>query len=44
MAAIQPSEILIQAKLKSKYAETFQSYNVSYIDDWVFEGDYGYKS
>ena len=43
MAAIQPSEILIQAKLKSKYAETFQSYNVSYIDDWVFEGDYGYK-
>lgn len=43
MAAIQPSEILIQAKLKPKYAETFQSYNVSYIDDWVFEGDYGYK-
>ena len=44
MAAIQPSEVLVQAKLKGKLEESFQAYNVSYIDDWVFEGDYGYTT
>ncbi len=44
MAAIQPSEVLVQAKLKGKLAEFFDSYNVSFIDDWVFEGNYGYTT
>ncbi len=43
MAAIQPSEVLIQSKLKSKLNDDFHHYNISYIDDWVYEGDYGYK-
>ncbi len=44
MAAIQPSEVLVQAKLKGKLAESFDSFNVSFIDDWVFEGNYGYTT
>ena len=44
MAAIQPSEVLVQAKLKGKLANSFNSLNVSFIDDWVFEGDYGYTT
>jgi len=44
MAAIQPAEVLVQTKLKSKLADSFNQYNISYIDDWVFEGDYGYTT
>lgn len=43
LAAIQPSEVLIQSKLKNKLGEEFLKFNISYIDDWVYEGDYGYK-
>ena len=43
LAAIQPSEILVQAKLKNKLPQNFIRYNITYIDDWVFEGDYGYN-
>lgn len=44
MAAIQPSEVLVQAKLKGKLANQFESFNITYIDDWVYEGDYGYTT
>ncbi|MCG8373043.1 MAG: DNA mismatch repair protein MutS [Balneolales bacterium] len=44
LAAIQPSEVLIQAKLKNKLADAFHQFNITTIDDWVFEGDYGYKT
>lgn len=43
LAAIQPAEVLIQSKLKNKLEDDFHHYNISYIDDWVYEGDYGYK-
>lgn len=43
LAAIQPSEVLIQSKLKNKLDDDFHHYNITYIDDWVYEGDYGYK-
>lgn len=43
LAAIQPSEILISAKLKNKLGDEFLKFNISYIEDWVYEGDYGYK-
>lgn len=43
LAAIQPSEVLIQSKLKGKLEDTFHQYTITFIDDWVFEGDYGYK-
>lgn len=43
LAAIQPSEILVQTKLKNKLPDYFLRFNITYIDDWVYEGDYGYK-
>lgn len=44
IASIQPAEVLVQAKLKSKLATSFDAFNITYIDDWVFEGDYGYTT
>lgn len=43
LAAIQPSEVLISSKLKNKLSDQFLKFNITYIDDWVYEGDYGYK-
>ncbi|HCD50814.1 MAG TPA: DNA mismatch repair protein MutS [Balneolaceae bacterium] len=43
LAAIQPSEILVQSKLKNKLDDDFMHYNLTYIEDWVYEGDYGYN-
>ncbi|MEX0721349.1 MAG: DNA mismatch repair protein MutS [Balneolaceae bacterium] len=43
LAAIQPSELLVQNKWKNKLAESFTHFNITYIEDWVYEGDYGYK-
>ena len=43
MAAIQPAEVLIQTKLKNKLDDDFHHFNITYIDDWVYDGDYGYN-
>lgn len=43
LAAIQPSEILVQQKKKNKLDESLTHHNITYIEDWVYEGDYGYK-
>ncbi|MEQ9309611.1 MAG: DNA mismatch repair protein MutS [Balneolaceae bacterium] len=43
LAAIQPSEVLVQSKLKNKLGQEFLRFNISYIEDWVYEGDYAYK-
>ncbi|HET8866097.1 MAG TPA: DNA mismatch repair protein MutS [Gracilimonas sp.] len=43
LAAIQPSEILVQQKKKNKLDEKLTHHNITYIEDWVYEGDYGYK-
>lgn len=43
LAAIQPSEVLVSSKLKNKLEDTFLKFNITYIEDWVYEGDYGYK-
>ena len=43
LAAIQPSEVLVSAKLKNKLGNEFMRFNITYIEDWVYEGDYGYK-
>ncbi len=44
LAAIQPSEILVSAKLKNKLVDDFLRFNITHIEDWVYEGDYGYKT
>lgn len=43
LAAIQPSEVLVQSKKKNKLEQEFLKFNVTYIEDWVYEGDYGYR-
>lgn len=43
LAAIQPSEVLVSSKLKNKLDSEFQKFNITHIEDWVYEGDYGYK-
>lgn len=43
LQSIQPSEILLQKKLKSSVPQDLLHYNNTFIDDWVYEGDYGYK-
>lgn len=43
LQSIQPSEILIRKKLKSSLPSTLSSYNVTFMEDWIYEGDYGYK-
>jgi DNA mismatch repair protein MutS len=43
LQGLSPSELLIQKKFKTK-ADHFQDhYNITHIEDWVYEGDYGYK-
>ncbi|MEQ9092299.1 MAG: DNA mismatch repair protein MutS [Balneola sp.] len=43
LAAIQPSEVLVSSKLKNELEDAFLKFNITYIEDWVYEGDYGYK-
>lgn len=43
LAAIQPSEVLVSSKLKNKLEDEFLKFNITHIEDWVYEGDYGYK-
>jgi len=43
MQSLQPSEVLLQKKYKNKIPEELDGYNITHIDDWVYEGDYGYK-
>ena len=43
LSNIMPSEILACKKLKGSTAEQFKGYIVTWIDDWVFEGEYSYE-
>lgn len=43
MQSLQPSEILLQKKYKNNLPDEVASYNVTFIDDWVYQGDYGYN-
>jgi len=43
LQSIQPAEILLPNKLKNKALEALKDYVITHIDDWIFEGDYGYN-
>ncbi len=43
MQSLQPSEVLLQKKFKNKTPDELNGYNITHIEDWVYEGDYGYK-
>ncbi|NBC26309.1 MAG: DNA mismatch repair protein MutS [Bacteroidetes bacterium] len=43
LESLNPSELLIRKKLKNSLEEELQDYNRTFIEDWVYEGDYGYN-
>ncbi|MEX0663122.1 MAG: DNA mismatch repair protein MutS [Balneolaceae bacterium] len=43
LQSLQPSELLIQKKIKNKLDEPLQKYNTTVMEDWIYEGEYGYK-
>ncbi|WP_234570790.1 DNA mismatch repair protein MutS [Rhodohalobacter sp. 614A] len=43
MQSLQPSEILLQKKYKNNLPDEVSRYNATFIDDWVYQGDYGYN-
>ncbi|MEX0649327.1 MAG: DNA mismatch repair protein MutS [Balneolaceae bacterium] len=43
LQSLQPAEILLQKKFKNKLPDVVARYNNTFIDDWVYEGNYGYK-
>ena len=43
MQSLQPSEILVPKKYKNSLPNHIDRYNVTLMDDWIYEGDYGYK-
>lgn len=43
LQSIQPSEILLQKKYKNNLPDEVAQYNITFIDDWVYQGDYGYN-
>jgi len=43
LESLNPSELLIRKKLKNSLDEELQDYNSTFIEDWVYEGDYGYN-
>ncbi len=43
LQSVTPSEVLLPQKFKNNVPETLQDYNITFIDEWVYEGDYGYS-
>lgn len=42
LASLEPAEILINKKLKSTVPEWLSSYVITWLEEWVYEGRYGY--
>ena len=40
--SVSPAELLVPKKLKNKLPESLAGVNTTFLDDWIFEGDYGY--
>ncbi|MEX1136280.1 MAG: DNA mismatch repair protein MutS, partial [Balneolales bacterium] len=43
LASINPAELLLPKKMKGDIPEDFNHYVTTHQDDWIYEGDYGYK-
>ncbi|HET6527162.1 MAG TPA: DNA mismatch repair protein MutS [Balneolaceae bacterium] len=42
LQSVHPAELLLPQKLKNKVPEKLLDYNLTFIEDWVYEGNYGY--
>ncbi|WP_240894731.1 DNA mismatch repair protein MutS [Fodinibius halophilus] len=43
LQSITPAELLLPQNLKNNVPEYLLDYNMTFIEDWVYEGDYGYN-
>ncbi|NGP77440.1 DNA mismatch repair protein MutS [Balneolaceae bacterium YR4-1] len=43
LQSISPSEILLSKSRKNNVPAELQDHNITFIEDWVYEGDYGYN-
>lgn len=43
LQSITPAELLLPQSLKNNVPEYLLDYNMTFIEDWVYEGDYGYN-
>ncbi len=43
LQSITPAEVLLSQKYKNKIPEELEEYNITFIEEWVYEGDYGYE-
>ncbi|NIT54834.1 MAG: DNA mismatch repair protein MutS, partial [Aliifodinibius sp.] len=43
MQSIAPAELLLPQNLKNNVPEFLLDYNMTFIEEWVYEGDYGYN-
>ncbi|HYW34408.1 MAG TPA: DNA mismatch repair protein MutS [Balneolaceae bacterium] len=43
LQSIVPAELLLSKKHKNRIPEELQDYNTTFIEEWVYEGDYGYE-
>ena len=43
MQSIAPAELLLPQDLKNNVPEFLIDYNMTFIEEWVYEGDYGYN-
>jgi DNA mismatch repair protein MutS len=43
LQSITPAELLLPQDLKNNVPEYLLDYNLTFIEDWVYEGDYGYN-
>ena len=43
LQSITPSELLLPKYLKNNVPEELLDYNLTFVEEWVYEGDYGYN-
>ncbi len=43
LQSIQPAEVLVRKKLKNNLPDGLDGFNITPIEEWVYEGNYGYK-
>jgi DNA mismatch repair protein MutS len=43
LQSIQPAEVLLSQQYKNQLPGDFREYNITYQEEWIYEGDYGYQ-
>lgn len=43
ISSLQPAELLLPKKWKSDSDKAYSNFNITWVDDWIFEGDFAYK-